>query len=494
MKILKSFLKTNPAPNFINPALSFIVSSARTLKIPDESLALIEKTASSAIALVAECLLAGGSDDPVIIGVFESEGKFNIEIINRGIPLLFTEGEFEGGIVAGSCLSEFRESARNADDMSIKNLGRKGQAIILRFNMPSKPEGDFSDEAPREKNILEDKGIAIRPLKSGEEINLSQLFYFVYGYKYIHESIYYPERIKDMIKRGDLISVVAALPGGRLVGHVGLVKWGSSPPVFEAALGLVDPALKSKGLFKDMFIAIIEKVKITPMQYCFFDFVTNHDLSQKFISKFGTRDMSIFVGCQSKLNQARLEKLGIGADPEKMDRYSLLFSIIPRVKHPFGKTISLPASIGESMEFLLKPLNLEWTPSSRFESLPDKGDYKADYDAAQSSVIFDLFDPGREAIESILEEWRSALKNGFQYAGIDIPVDKPGLGNLYDILSGNKFFVAGFVPHRFSDKLCFRFQSIGHAEVAFDKIKIFSDTGKRLFEIIKKDYERNCQI
>ncbi|MCK5582484.1 MAG: hypothetical protein KAI33_01770 [Elusimicrobiales bacterium] len=494
MKTNKFILKIYPNRDFIKPAVSFIVSSAQEFCVFSKKRKAFEKSVYSAISLAMECLLVGGGDEPVLINVFELESKLNIEIINRGVPVLFSGDKFECGIVEKSYLSDFYESSKDMDEVLIKNFCRDGQAIILKVSPDSKGAGNSADKTSAKKIVLRDKDISIRSLKAGEGINLSQLFYFVYGYKYIHESIYYPERIKKMIESGDLISVAAVMPDGRLAGHVGLVKWGASPPVFEAALGLVDPAFKSKGLFKDMFAAIIEKIKTTSMQYCFFDFVTNHDLSQKFISKFGTCDMSILVGCQSKLNQARLEKIGLGPDPEKMDRYSLLFSIIPRVKYPFGKTVSLPASIGESMEFLLKPLNLEWTPSSRFESLPDKGDYKADYDAAQSSVIFDLFDPGREAIESILEEWRSALKNGFQYAGIDIPVAKPGLGGLYDILSGNKFFVAGFVPHRFSDKLCFRFQAIGYTEVAFDKIKIFSDTGKRLFEIIKKDYERNCQI
>ncbi|MEP7168227.1 MAG: DEAD/DEAH box helicase family protein, partial [Bacteroidota bacterium] len=38
--------------------------------------------------------------------------------------------------------------------------------------------------------------VTIREILPGEEAALSQLFYFVYGYNYINESVYYPEKIK----------------------------------------------------------------------------------------------------------------------------------------------------------------------------------------------------------------------------------------------------------------------------------------------------------
>ena len=69
----------------------------------------------------------------------------------------------------------------------------------------------------------------------GEEDSLSRLFYLVYGYDYINEFVYYPEKIKAMIEAGDLLSIVAARPNGRLVGHVGLVRRHREPAVRRAA-------------------------------------------------------------------------------------------------------------------------------------------------------------------------------------------------------------------------------------------------------------------
>ena len=127
----------------------------------------------------------------------------------------------------------------------------------------------------------------MRGLAPGEEDALSRLFYLVYGYDYINEFVYYPEKIKAMIEAGDLLPIVAARPNGRLVGHVGLVRRHREPAVYEAAMGAVDPMVKSRGLFGQLFAKTMEVVRQTPMQYCFSDCVTNHAFSQRHVAKFG---------------------------------------------------------------------------------------------------------------------------------------------------------------------------------------------------------------
>jgi hypothetical protein len=254
-------------------------------------------------------------------------------------------------------------------------------------------------------------------------------------------------------------------------------------------MGAVDPAVKSRGLFGALFKKTMEKVCEIPMQYCLLDFVTNHEYSQRHVSKYGTCELALFAGCQSQETQARLKRLGLGLDPEGMDRYSLLVSVIPRVPHPFGEETSLPESLGEPYGFLLKPLGLSWSPCPRFEVLPPRGRYQASLQPGQSAVIFDLCEPGREAAEAILEEWRNLMLGGFNYAAIEVPLDVPGIGALYDLVSAHGFFAAGFVPYQLSDRLGFRFQALGPKKVAFEKIKVATEPARRLLKLVRGDYQ-----
>lgn len=470
-----------PAIGFVPPALSFIEKYAEELGMEDGRRTSLMKASGQAIEMVVQSSSNTSDRNKVAIDVFEKEGILHVEVLNRGVPLLM------GG-------TPFREAWEGVDRVSIENLGRHGQSVVLSVSLGKKALRQSLGSTVLSQSLGLSGEVAVRELEAGEEEALSQLFYFVYGYDYIHEFVYYPDKIRKMLEEKKLLSIVGALPNGRLIGHVGLMKWGDNPPVYEPCLGVVDPGLQSKGFFGKIFARMMQTVNETPMQYLFFDFVTNHDLSQRFVARYNPCEMSIFAGCQSKETQARLERLGLGPDPQDMDRYSLLFAVIPRVPHPFGKHVLLPAGLGESLGFLLKPLGLCWSPSSRFELLPTEGEFKTQYQGAQNAVVFDLTCPGRNAVERILEEWSELLRDGYEYAAIDVPVKTQGLGNLCDLISKSGFFVSGFVPYRNSAELGIRFQALGPTQVAWNDLKLFSPTAKRLLSIIRQNYERNALV
>ncbi|MFA6433705.1 MAG: hypothetical protein WCW52_03330 [Elusimicrobiales bacterium] len=465
---------------FLAPAADFLLSFAEHRGCVE--LERLNAAATAAISIAVENSARGHSDTAVAIEVFETGGKLCVEICNRGLPVLL-DGPSS---VNAAYFEKFQAVRRHADYAAAENRGREGQVIVFEFSLAAagsaQPETLF-------REIPEDEVCTIRRLCPGEETALSRLFYLVYGYDYINEVVYYPDKLKAMLLSGDLVSIVAARPNGRLVGHVGLLRRGRTPPVYEAAMGVNDPAVKSRGLFGKVFQKAIETAHSMEMRYCLFDFVTNHDRSQRHIAKYGTCDMAVYVGCQSRETQARLDKLGMGADPEGMDRYSLLVSIIPMSPRPFGGIVSLPESIGGNYGFLLKPLGLEWTPASRFEALPGDGVFSAKFQEEQSSVVFDMSKPGRGALTGVLRDWRALLRDGYQYAAVDVPADASGLGELREALSENGFFGAGFVPYRMSDKLGFRFQAVGPVKVAFDKIRIAGESGRRLLALVREEHD-----
>lgn len=491
MSLKRAHLEIPPSGSFLEPATAFVLSYASRLGTKEETLGRLRAAFEAALSLILDHHTSGGSESSVALEAFEAEGELVVEMFHRGVPILFHNGSQNPSV-----FRLFREASRNVDGLFIENCGRQGQKFVLKMKLgPGAIEislGSFNGF--QRASIPIDGKISMRLLQSGEEAALSRLFYFVYGYNYINEFVYYPEKIQEMIQKGSLISVVASTDKGDLVGHVGLVKQRGSPPVYEAALGVVDPHVKSRGLFGRMFQNLMEIIQKTPMQYCFFDFVTNHSFSQNLISRYGTCDTALFVGCQSRSTQASLEKLGLGPDPEGMDRYTILFSILPRLEHPFGKEVVLPHGIGEPLEFLLEPLGLSWVPASRFWGLPPEGSYTMSCQPTQSSVVFDLFSPGVKALEGILKDFGQLLRDGYQYAAVELPLEEPGLGQVYDILSSRGFFVGGFVPYHLTDKLGFRFQAIGPTKVAFEKIQVSTESGRRLLEVVKKDYKRNCLI
>ncbi len=464
-----------PRPFYVGPSLDYVGSLARGFGMQEDRWLKMREAARAGLQGILE---RSTDAEPIGLEVFEEEGHLVVEVENRGAPV-FLDGQL---------------APLELDRVQLENRGRGGQTLHLAMRL--------GGEAVR-RGIVESGAVArqdaeatpvLRELRADETGELSRLFYSVYRYDYINEFVYYPEKVRAMIEEGKLISLAAVLPSGRLAGHVGLLKWSDKPAVYEPCLGVVDPALKSKGLFGKLFEKSMERIDSLPMQYCFFDFVTNHELSQKFVARYHPVDLALFVGCQSKETQAKLERLGIGEDPKETDRYTLLYSILPKVKQPFGKELQLPANLGEMLGFLLEPLDLQWRPTPRFEVLAEGGDFAVHLQPQQSAVIFDLHQPGRAAVDRIHSQWRELRRGGFQYCAVEVAVGQPGIANLYDLLAEQGFFVAGFVPCRHTYRLALRFQAMGPTKVSFDEIRVFTPTAKRLLECVRNNFERNALL
>ena len=479
-----------PKAEYSGPVVDFVLSYAARISGGSNKAERLRAALVPALGMVVDVNAAGASEEKVALEVGESGGKLQVAIINRGSPILLRGGR-EG--IHGAYFAKFQEASKHADSLSLENSGRKGQVLVLtmRLDMGSR-QAALADAAPakgRRTSIPEGETMTLRMLEQGEEGSLCRLFHLVYGYDYINEIVYYPEKLKALLDSGELLSIVAARPNGRLVGHVGLLRRQQDPPVYEACMGAVDPAIKSRGLFGKLFTKTMEAVRKTPMSYCLCDLVTNHDFSQRHVAKFGGFELALFAGSQTRETQARLQRLGLGPDPEDMDRYSILVSVIPQVPRPFGEKVALPENIGERFGFLLKPLDLAWSPTPRFQTLPAGGTFKTVFERSQSAVLFDMEQPGRQAADDVIDSWSSLLREGFEYAGVDVPLDARGLGTLYDLLSGAGFFAAGFVPYRGSTRLGFRFQALGPTKVAFDKIRAATERGKKLLAAVRGDYE-----
>jgi hypothetical protein len=477
-----------PRELFIEPLLNFILSFVRALGVESERGEDLCQMAGAAVSLVMENYRKSAAEQSLEVTIAEAHGKLIIEVANMAVPLVPGDTARLGADVLRA-----RRASGFFEKLSVENRGRQGQVLSLAMKLGRGAMRLGGDLASREE-IEIDEEIEIRPLHGGEEGALSKLFYHVYEYNYINEVVYYPDKIGEMRDDGRLISVVAALPSGKLLAHLALMRWNDDPPVYEPCFGLTDPLVKGRGIFRKILTRIMEISRTIPMHFCFFDFVTNHDYTQRLVADYNPCEMAIYVGCQSSETQARLERLGIGEDPKSTDRFSILYSVIPRVESPFGSEVILPNNLGEMTGFLLKPLNLAWSPAPRFSLLDPGGSYRMHCEPMQSSVVFDCDEPGVSAVEHMVKDWRSLLRDGYQYAAVEVPLDKPGLGQLYDMLAEQGFFIAGFIPYQRASRLGFRFQAMGPTKVDFGEIRLFSPAAQQLLTVIKEDYERNSVV
>jgi hypothetical protein len=472
----------------IGPCTSFVRAYAERQEIPVDKIDSICRTLQKILKRLIESNSLQTFKDNIVISLKRTDHQLEIDIVNRGYPF-FAGAQWVNSAIDRQTQEGMALIRQVFNHVEYKNNGRSGQQLSLAIEIT--PETSASEVL---KSHSVDEKVSYGVLQPGKETELSRLFCSVYGYNYIRDDVYYPERLHALNISGELISRVAITEDGRLAAHVGMVKLNENPAVYEIALGLSDPRVKVKGMFSQLFDQIIKIVEQTPMEYCIFDFVTNHDYSQKIVSRYGSKEMAISIGCQISETQAKLETLGIGTDPKGSDRFSLLIGIRPSKEHPFGKDVTLPVHIGEMFEFLLTNLGMSWNPAPRFFPLAQHGSFTKVLQPSQKAAYFDLVHPGFQATKTIVREWRHLLRLDYKYAAIDIPLDAPGLGQVFDYLVKQGFFVAGFVPYHNSNQIAFRLQSIGAIRINFHEIMIASETGKTLLEVIRKGYERSLSL
>jgi hypothetical protein len=442
-------------------------------------------------------------DPNCVLSCSQSEDVVHLEVLSQGKPI-FSEYLTSDILCYFKCPAlDFKTDERfdlepvvrpPSFGLTFENMGREGQRFIFTVNLPLRQQSlSLYGDSAHSPIIVED--FVIRELIPGEDEKVTDLFYKVYEYNYINDWMYHPQEIRRMIRDGEFVSVVAATPEGKLIGHIGIRIWNQSPQVIEMGTGGTDPKVKAKGAYAKIFDHCLEIVrkKMDP-EYLFFDCVTNHDFSQRQIIKSGGIDTALFVGCQSKKTQAGLARLGIGSDAHEMDRYSILYVIMNGRHNPFGNEVVLPSHLGDQLGFLLEPLGIHWVPASRADYLPKIGSFESFVNQMQNSVTFELENPGLDCVREIIAQWQHYLRDGLEYAAVDIPLHSRGLGYVQEILSTNGFFVSGFFPWRNSCKLALRMQSLAPKRVAFDHIKVYSPQAKRLLELVRSDFERNTVL
>lgn len=454
--------------------------------------------------------LQAASPQPVpflTVRTFESTSGLHAFLTHRGIPDFAFDAPSHTAQSAGAQRGQatpqrpflFLSQSRGVDGCVYAYfLARSGAGVedadeaLHEALLSHEGRGDASGLVEVSTPTLEPDGnIHIREIGAEAMPDLARLFYHVYGYSYVNSNVYSPEWLQRRLAEGDLRSYGALDESGRLLGHIGLLRHGAAKDIYEPCMGVTDPRVKSKGLFSAIFAHVMEEVERIPMRMSVFDCVTNIDFSQRLIVKHAGVETALFVGCQSKATQAKLSHLGLGPDPESMERYSLLMLVrAPRGKTAFDGPIRLPSSLGAPLEPVLEALGLDWEPASRCDVLPTGGAFEHVQDSRQQSSHFYLDVPGGEAVRALVERKRELFRSGERYCSVDLPVDARGLGATHDWLAQNGFFLAGLVPYRMSAAAGVRLQSLAPTRVGFPHIKVHSPLARRLLEVVRRDYER----
>lgn len=187
------------------------------------------------------------------------------------------------------------------DRIEYHNLGVKGKETRLIKNFPAvliAREGGEKTSSERDPvvQVKEDLGeLEIRLMKPEEAIEVSRCFFEAYGYSYMNENIYYPERIAALNQSGDIISAVAVNQKGEVISHAALIFDPELPGLAEMGMAATRPRFQGSGVIAKLDPLLAAEGAKRSISGFISHAVTMHSYSQRIIWRNGYRETGFLL-------------------------------------------------------------------------------------------------------------------------------------------------------------------------------------------------------
>ncbi|MCP4714074.1 MAG: GNAT family N-acetyltransferase [Deltaproteobacteria bacterium] len=317
---------------FLPVILAYVRENARKCGFNDTDIPRIELGAEEAITNVIEHAFAPDEQETFDIICQETSLALRIIIKEKGLPFDPAQlPEFDRRKLilemsdTGLGLHMMKQCL---DEVAFQNLGRAGKETHLVKYLPAKPVVDYLEVGERNAPAREAPATGpltkidytVRLMRPEEAVEVSKCAYMSYGYSYTHESIYYPERIRQLNEDEQVISLLAVTASGAIIGHMALIVDEHDPGVVEGGMAFVTPQSRGQGCMKRLLTAMIDEGLRRGLVGIYGNATTSHPYSQKGIQAVGMKECALLL---SKLPPAEYKG---GLQDEGGGRRSSMYS------------------------------------------------------------------------------------------------------------------------------------------------------------------------
>jgi serine/threonine-protein kinase RsbW len=323
----------------------------------------------------------------------------------------------------------------------------------------------------------------VRRLNPSEAHEVSKAVYKAYGYSYPHDYVYYPEKIAELNRRGDIFSAVAVAENHEIAGHCSLKRWEDNPRIAEIAQGVVKPRFRSQGCFARLTEYLIDAARGQGLTGIFGEAVTTHPYSQKTALQFGLRDCALFLG----LIPATADFKGLGGRPG--DRGSMLVQF-RYLKTPASTPVYSPLShrtmIAEIFAILEHAPDLRTPPpeAGRPAAAQAAVTVKLSRSLNLARIRIDRY--GRNVVELLREQTRALCRQKWDAIHLLLDLSDPATAHFANRFEELGFFFAGVLPCGLPAGDALILQHLNQLAVPYESIQTESEFAGRLAAYVRQ--------
>jgi len=372
------------------------------------------------------------------------------------------------------------------DEVSFNNLGKNGKETQLfkYINAQRVEQLITHDDLKKVKKEIEAERLpkgsvkyVVRRMKPEEAVDVSICAYSAYGYTYVHEDLYYPERVRELNKTGALVSFVAVLDDGEVIAH-GALEREEDIKVPQIGVAFTKPKYRGQGCLNNIADARLNEARKRKLTGVFARCITTHPFSQKSSIKQGLRETAIYISCSIPRIYKDIEQKII-----QRESIAIFFKylippdelIVYPPDHHKNIIITIFDALGLNPEFRLSDVTID--------DLPDESVVRimTDQKIQTGHIIIDKFG------KNFLPETHKSLK-GLCYDKIEtiflhMKLTDPYTAILCKQMESLDFFFSGIMPGSDGrDELILQY--LNNHVINYDQIKLATDHGKELLQYI----------
>ena len=421
-----------------------------------------------------------------------SSTELRVIIRDKGLP--FDPSQVKSFSIKEALVEEkqvglgFRLMKGSVDELIFHNKGFGGKEVhIVKFLHQQRIENILEEssllEYSQPVHIKKKEKIPyhVQLLEPSQAIDVCRSAYRTYGYSYIYEHIYYPERIVEMTKTGELISVVAVCDEtNEIMSHSALEFFGEKKELPELGMAFTKPKFRGQGCFNSVGDFLIKYAKEIGISGMFAKAVTTHPFSQKGCLRHGLKECGMLIGFSpTKKFKKMEEKAG------QRESLVLAYLLLQKSAQPI---IYLPAHHKDIIEKIYKNIEVPYILAK-----PDQKDIQtlcdnqSDIEINVNSSLLIANIRVKKYGKSIIEEVQLRLKElcfkKIEAINIYLDLCDPYTAIFTERFEKMGFFFAGILPTKSHQHLILQF--LNNVPIDYSQIITITDFGKILISYVK---------
>lgn len=477
--------------NYLTVILDYVRTIAQLAGFESRDCTAMEIATEEAVTNVIKHAFAPGETSSFDVRCEIQATRLVVAVCDRGIP-------FDPSKVAdynpGSDLDEMTAEGLGGhlmknmvDEMEYINLGAGGKETRLVKYLPGQAitehlePGDNQPEGENQPKGQVTGTFEARAMKPSEAVEVSRCFFEAYGYSYVYEDIYYPDRIAALNKIGELFSAVVVNERDEVLCHGALLFSKHLPGIAEVAMGATRPQYQGYSLAPKLQTTLFMEALRLNLKGMYSHAVCAHPYSQKLVRKVGAK-ATCFLLAHS------IESTSIKGIAEKMtDRGSVIIYYLPLQAHSEISVIFPPVQHQDIILDLYNNLGMPVQIGDPIatDRLTGESEIDLSINKRRQTAVLSFHRYGQDVFKRLHDVLYQIKKERVQVVEAYLNLYDPQTQNVAAHLEKESFLFTGFIPGvDGGDRLVMQY--FNGIVVDYDMINLESDKAQNLLDYIKK--------